>query len=144
MNESFDAAALQSIADAELEDLFINIRKRNISAPNALKDFARTTRDGDTWRYIFEGDLTAAKRFVHAFRSELSRVRDRMRDIGKPIIPFRLTADYQLIKSGEHAGKILISLHRSAKELEAMRAIEDIFDSFEYKSEDENNGAIAT
>ena len=132
MSEVSGSESIKGILEEDLEELFGTIRKRNITAPQALKEFATTTPDGGTWRYIFEGNVTEAKRFVHAFRSELSRVRERMRDIGKPIIPFRLTADYHAIKGGTHKGKILISLHRSAAELEAMQALDKIFDSFEY------------
>ena len=126
---------LQELLNEDLNELFSSIRKHNISAPNAVKEFAQTTPDGGTWRYLYTGNLRGAKNFVHAFRSELSRIRERMRDVGKPLILFRVTSSFHEIKSGEHKGKILISLKRSAKELEAMRAMDDIMDAFSYRPE---------
>ena len=116
-----------SAIDAVMKEGFAieNDEPANLTGPQALVDFARKTPDGGTWHYEFTGTMSEAKRFVQAFRVQLSRVRDRARELQRPFIPFKTKAKYQDLENG----KIMISIHRSGKEIEAMRALDKVLDS---------------
>lgn len=123
----------KAIQEVVSDDFDLDSMPRNLSGPEALADFARTTPDGGTWHYTFHGTLTEAKAFVHAFRVHLSRIRERARDLGRPLNPFRTSVTYTPVE--DEPNKIKISIYRSKNQIEAMRALDEIFDSITYQPE---------
>ena len=118
---------INSIDMDELE-IKLEIKPVNLTGPEALIEFARQTQNGGTWVYDFIGDLLEARAFVHAFRVHLSRIRRRAIDLNRPLKPFRTRVRYTKLEER----KIRIAIHRSVKEIEAMRALDEVLDAISW------------